>query len=402
MKKAFFFAVVIFAIASGIFFWNFSPEIILKSLHEHQHQHDDEDEEEHDHHDETKIVMTEEEAQNHGIQIKEVSSGSLTMTLSTRGKVILHPDKLAHVLPKVSGVAAEARKNCGDTVKAGEVIALIESREMAEMKANYLAALEKEKLAQSLHDRESRLNQKRVSAEQDYLNAQSAYEEAKINRQLAKHQLQAFGLNDREIEAIAYQDEPNLRLYEIRSPIDGIVLDRHMTQGEFIESNTPIYEIANLKTVWVEIGIYPKDVFKVKEGQIVDISTPVDHLSAQAKVIYLSPVIQEDTITARAIAELDNSSGNWRPGTFVKVNIITEQIPSSYVIPKEAVQNIEGQECVFIQNQEGFEKRPITSGRSDNENVEVVLGLQSGDKYAASKTFLLKADLGKNSVEHDD
>lgn len=347
------------------------------------------------------IAMTEEDAQSHGIQIQAASPGSLKMTLSTRGKVILHPDQLAHILPKIAGVAVDARKNCGDFVKTGEVIAVLESREMAEMKANYLAALEKEKLAQDLSDRESRLNQKRVTAEQDYLNAKSAYEEAKINRQLAKHQLQAFGLNDREIDAIAFQHEPNLRLYEIRSPINGVVLNRHMTQGEFIEETTTIYEVANLDKVWVEIGIYPKDIHQVKEGQTVEIMTSGGDRSVQAKVIYLSPIIQEDTITARAIAELDNSSGNWRPGTFVKVNIFTDQIPSAYMVPKESVQTIDGQECVFIRTEEGFEKRSVSLGRSDPENVEVVRGLHPGERYAASNTFLLKADLGKNSVESD-
>lgn len=405
MKIKFIYTGVAFAILlSGISAWQFwsssplkkekaSPEIAEANPHGHT--------DEHGHQEENIIPLTSDQIKDLGIQTKIAGPGQLSVTISTRGKIILHPDRLAHILPKISGVAKEAHKNIGNHVKEGEILAILESREMADIKASYLAAKEKESLALSLLDREKRLHEKKVSAEQDYLNAKSAYQEAKINVQLAEQKLHAFGIEDEEIKGLSNEHNPNLRIYDIRSPVDGIVIARHITKGEFIENTTTIYEIADLSTIWIEIGIYPKDLVRVKEGQMVDISRPIDGKISQAKIIYLSPIIQDETITAKAVAEMENSSGNWRPGSFVKVNIATENAYAPIVVPKEAIQEIEGKEFVFVRIPEGFEKRQAQIGVGDKENVEILSGLSAGEEYASSKTFLLKADLSKKEAEHE-
>ncbi|CCB87468.1 cobalt-zinc-cadmium resistance protein CzcB [Parachlamydia acanthamoebae UV-7] len=355
----------------------------------------------HDHAQENFIHLTPQQIKDFDIQIKEASSGELDLQLSARGKIVLHPDRLAHVLPKISGVVKEAKKNIGDTVKQGEPLAVFESREIADMKATYLAALEKMRLSQSLFERESRLYDKKISPEQDYLNAKSSYEDSKIQLQLAKQKLQALGINDEALPDFAQENDPSLRLYTVYAPIDGTILQRHITTGEFVESTAVIYEVADVSKVWVEIGIYPKDAYKVKEGQHVEITIPIENLTADAKIIYLSPIIQEETITAKAIAELQNDENKWRPGTFVTVNIGTKKVPADIVVPKEAIQNINGQDVLFIKTHDGFESREIQKGTSDKNNVEVLSGIKSGEKYAASHTFLLKAELGKAEAEHE-
>lgn len=107
------------------------------------------------------------------------------------------------------------------------------------------------------------------------------------------------------------------------------------------------------------------------------------------------------TIAAKAIAELDNQEGKWRPGTFVQAEIATETKEAPIVIVKEAVQVIEGKPVVFLESPEGFQMHEVEIGASDSKNIEVISGLNFGDKYAATQTFLLKADLGKDSVEDD-
>ncbi len=348
------------------------------------------------------VEMDADKAQLHGITTKKSGPGTLMVTLFSRGKIVMHPDRFAHILPKVPGVAREARKNMGDAVEKDEVIAVLESREMADIKADYLAALEKEKLASSLFEREARLYDKKVSSEQEFLNSKFSFEGAKINAQLARQKLFAIGLSEKEISQMANQSDADFRLYEIRAPIGGAVIDRHITYGEYIEDTTPIYEIADLSRVWVEIGVYPKDLGKVKEGQIVTISHPNDQLSAQGKIIYLSPVIAEDTITAKAVAELENLNGEWKPGSFVKVEILTDHIAAPVIVSKESVQIVDGEAVVFIRTPEGFQKNQVQLGQCDNHNIEIIAGLEPGVDYAATETFLLKADLGKDSVEHGD
>lgn len=344
------------------------------------------------------IVMDREKAERHGVIVKSAGPGKLVGQLSSRGRVIFHPDGVAHILPKVSGVAKEARKNRGDAVSADEVIAVLESREMAEIKAHYLAALQKKNLVSSIFEREKTLYQKKVTSEQDFLNAKAALDEAKIQMQLSKQKLFAFGLTDEDIEG---QEDSDLRFYEIRSPIAGTVIDRDITFGEYIENTSPIYTVANLDPIWVEIGVYPKDFQKVKEGQTVVVSYPDAESSAEGKIAYISPMIDPETITAKAIVELRNENKQWKPGSFVVATIRTEDITLPLVVSKNAVQMIEGEPIVFVRTTDGFEGTSVRVGRSDDQSVEIVAGLDQGEYYAATGAFLLKADLGKDSVEHD-
>ncbi|MDP1836078.1 MAG: efflux RND transporter periplasmic adaptor subunit [Chlamydiales bacterium] len=392
MRKMIVFSTLL--LIGGLAFWAFRPsppKVAEAEIH---------DLEEHEHDEDNLIAMSTDQMSMLDIKLQEAQPGTLSIVVSTRGKITLQPDQLAHILPKVSGVAKEARKNVGDEVKQGDILAIIESREMAEIKANFLASVEREKLAKSLLDREKNLFEKQISAKQDYLSAKSAYQEAKINVQLGAQKLQAFGIDETEIKTLSDQEQPNLRLYEVRAPIDGVIISRHITKGEFVEDTTTIYEVANLSKVWVQIGIYPKDILKVKKGQTVSVKLPVSGKETEAKIIYVSPIVEDETITSEAVAEIANPNRDWLPGTFVQVSIDTENIEASIVIPKDSIQEIDGESVVFVKTPEGFQKRAVTVGRTDNENAEILAGLNLGEEFAVTNTFLLKAELGKGEAEH--
>jgi cobalt-zinc-cadmium efflux system membrane fusion protein len=353
-------------------------------------------------HDEALIVkLTDDQIKKIDLQLQTAASGKMLQILSTRGKITLDPDRLAHIMPKISGIAKEARKNIGNDVREGEILAILESQEIADLKAAYLTAISKKKLALSILEREDKLFRKGVSAGQDFLNAQNAYDEALINLQLAIQKLQAVGIHEAELKRLANHQDPNLRYYTLYAPIDGTVIMRHITQGEHIDNTMTIYEIANFNQVWVEVGIYPKDLPRIREGQMVEVINPEINQSAQARLIYVSPLIANETITAKAIALLDNAHGAWRPGMFVKVNIATDCIACPLLIAKQAIQNIDGKDCAFVATEQGFETRALQLGRSDHQNIEVLSGLLPGEKYVANHSFLLKAEMKKESVKDD-
>ncbi|CUI16055.1 HlyD family secretion protein [Candidatus Protochlamydia naegleriophila] len=403
-EKSLFYGLALLFGTSALFFASFyyieesgkkaeaeGKEVAMAEEHSHKHDHEDEN----------RLILTNDQIRQLGLAYRIAGPGELLLTLPARGKIILHPDLLAHIIPKVSGIAHEATKNIGNEVQRGGVMAILESRDMADVKAVFLAALSKNRLANSTLQREERLYREKVSAGQDYLNAKNSFEESLINLQLAKQNLKAFGLGDHEIDQLAQQKDPDLRLYTIRSPLNGTVIMRHITRGEYIENTSVIYEVADLSHVWVEIGIYPKDLFRVKPGQMVEIATSVENKRAQARLIYVSPIVADETIAAKAVAELDNSQGLWRPGIFVKATIATDKTLLPLVISKSAVQSSEGKDFVFIVIPDGFEKRFVKLGLSDQESVEVLSGISPGEKYVANKTFLLKAELGKSSAEHE-
>jgi cobalt-zinc-cadmium efflux system membrane fusion protein len=407
MKKKLLIFFTVLAACLGVFTWQFYDQIFEEYYKTFpvetadSHEHDSEDEHHHhEHNEDHTIALSDDQIRDVHIGVQKAQSGYLSLSLPTRGKIILHPDRLAHVLPKVSGVAFEARKNTGDSVEKGEIIAVIESREMADIKANFLAAIEKEKLAYLLYEKEERLYDKNISSELEYLNSKASYEESRINLRLAEQKLHALGISEEELCCLADNEKPDLRLYEVRSPINGTIIDRHICNGEYIDNTTAIYEIADLTQVWVEIGIFSKDLNKVRMGQTVQIQLPVDGTEGKANIIFVSPIIKEDTITTKAVAVLENHDGIWRPGTYVNVNIDTDKIPASIVIPTEAVQEFEGINVVFAKVPEGFELRRVQLGNKDNQNVEILAGLDAGEEFAATNTFILKAELGKGEAEH--
>jgi cobalt-zinc-cadmium efflux system membrane fusion protein len=123
--------------------------------------------------------------------------------------------------------------------------------------------------------------------------------------------------------------------------------------------------------------------------------------TAEGTISYIGPVVSEETRTVVTRVVLPNPDGRWRPGLFVTATIAASSITVPVLIPKTAVQTLEGQPSVFVQTPEGFAPRPVTPGRTNETHVEITSGLQAGERYAATETFVLKADLGKSAAAHE-
>ena len=361
--------------------------------------HDDAEGE--DHHEEEEGVVTLDAAQLQaaGIKVAPVTSGALAREVSVPGKIVTAADRMAQIVPKVEGIVTEARKNLGDTVEKGEVLAVLESREMAEAVADYLAAKRALELARTTYEREKSLWTKKITAEQDYLNARNVYQEAQIKYDLTGQKLQALGHDQETLKKYdSVQSMSGLRFHEIRSPLAGRIIARELSLGEYVDTTHTAFTVADLSVVWVETAIAPGDLPFVKEGQMANISGSSG--SAEGKLIFISPAIDPETRSAKAIIELANPDGKWRPGEFVTAEIATSQQDANLLIPKDAIQSIEGENVVFVQTPEGFKKQPVVLGRADSRNFEIVSGLRGGETIATSGTFTLKAEFGKAEAEH--
>lgn len=364
--------------------------------HEHAHHHDHD----HDHsHENDTIAITAEQLKAHGIEVSAAAAGRLQQSIKAPAKIIVCADRIAHVYPKVTGTVIEAYKNLGQFVAMNETLATIGSREMAEAKAEYLANSNRYQLAEENFQREKSLHEKKISASQEFHLSENSREEALIELELSRQKLYALGLSEQEIGQLKNSSQYHLRMYEMRSPIAGKVIERHVTPGELVTIDHEAFVIADLDKLWVEISVFPQDRPNVKEGQSVTIST-AEGKTTKASIVYLSPIIDEDTRTSTAIAEINNRNGKWFPGTFVHAELITEVINVPLVVPKEAIQNIEGVDAVFVPTEEGFSVRPVTIGKSDAFQCEILDGLTAGEEYACKNTFLLRAHLQKDEAEH--
>lgn len=325
------------------------------------------------------------------IEVAIASTGVIQNYIQVPGRVKIHPDNIAYVVPKVHGVVKEIRKNVCDVIEKGEVLALVESQEMAEAKAHYLTALKKLIFQQALLKRENSL--RGISAGQDYLNALLAEEEAVINCALATQNLMAFGLTENEIGEISQEDPLHLRLYAIKSPLQGKVLQRDLTLGELIDDTSKIFTIANFEKVWIEMSIPQSELHVVKEGLPMEIV--VDGKRVHLKICQFNRAIHPETRMATAVAVVANAPGTWTTGEFITAFIQTGTLQAPVVVSKEAIQSIKGESYIFVENGEGFIPSRVKLGKMDESNVEIISGLIEGERYASQNTFCLKAEYEK-------
>lgn len=350
---------------------------------------------------EGRVELTPEAAQSAGIGVKTAGSVQMKTVLELPGEIELNADKVVHVVPRVSGVVTEVYKNLGDEVKHGEVIAVIDSRELAELKSEYLASIKRVELAQATFERVERLWKEKISSEKNYLASRLALSEARINLHEVIHKLLALGLSQNDLNNISDKEEASFLRYEIRVQFNGVVIEKHISIGESVKEDADIFILADLSTVWVGVTVYAKDFKIVKSGQKVTVRSKVLGLEVDGILTYIGPLVGEETRTARGVVVVQNQEGQWRPGLFVTVEIVQEEVLVSVAVPVDAIQTLDDKSVIFVQYGNQFEARPLELGRSDGQWVEVLHGLLPGEKYVAHNSFILKAELGKAGATHE-
>jgi len=348
------------------------------------------------------LAISDEQIKLAQIELAQVGPATIAKRLVVPGSIVPNADLIAHVSVKLSGTVAELRKNIGDDVAKDEVIAVLESREVADAKSEYLAARLTNDLAQDLANRDKTLWDGRAIPEQQYLRSRNAAAQSGMKVNIARQKLMALGLADNEIAALPEASEARLRRQDVRASISGRVVERKVELGTAVGRDnleTELFVIVDLSRVWVDLSVASSDLPLIKEGQLVKISARGLSEKTTGKIVFVSPLVDKDTRTARVVAEIQNADRTWRPGSFVTAAIALSERIVSVVAPATAVQKVEGGPVVFVRTKEGFEKRDVVLGQKEDQAIEVVSGLRSGETIAATNTFSLKAELSKPKDE---
>jgi cobalt-zinc-cadmium efflux system membrane fusion protein len=339
------------------------------------------------------IALSAQQIRTAGITTAKAAGATIDNVVELPGEVHFNEDRTAHVVPRVAGVAESVSANLGQPVRKGQVLAVISSPELADLRSTALAAQKRLGLAKLTYEREKKLWEDKISAEQDYLQAQQAFREAEITVQTANAKLAALG---------ARTATGPLSRYELRAPFDSVVLEKHITQGEMVKEDANVFLLSDLSTVWIDINVAAKDLEAVRVGAPVIVKSSTSNLSATGKVSYVGALLGEQTRTASARVVLTNPQSAWRPGLFVNVSLArgTRQVPVA--VASEAVQTVDGKSTVYVRTAEGFKPNEVSLGTSDGKLVEILFGLEPGTEYVMNGSFVLKAEQGKGSAEHED
>ncbi len=338
------------------------------------------------------IALSDAQIEAARIETAVIGPGVLTRRLTAPAAVKPDPDRVARVAAKVAGVVEELRKRRGDNVVRGEVIAILDSREVADAKSEYLAAQVNYDLQQKLYQREKALFERKITAEQLFLKAKTTFMEAKLKADLA-----------RQIAALPTQPLAALRRKEIRAPISGRVIERLVNIGQPVGGEgqpKEMYLLADLSVVEVELAVPPADLGLLSAGQDVRLDN-AEGRAFEGKITYVNALITQETRTGQIVARFANPDLALRPGSLLEAQIALRETKAKIKIPRQATIVFEGKTVVFVRTPVGFRTQEVEIGRADDDSVEVVSGLTAGETIAVSNVFRLKAEIGKRTIPEE-
>jgi cobalt-zinc-cadmium efflux system membrane fusion protein len=338
--------------------------------------------------------------QKFGAEIATASQGELWESFSVNGEILINEEKMAHVVPRLGGVTISIAKMLGEEVRAGGLLAVLESRELAELKASYLSAEARLNLAVANWQREEALWKKEITSEQEYLEAKNEMTDAEITLMQATEILKATGISAAEIKKLKENTSQSLAAFNLVAPLAGIITEKHITLGESIGAEEPAFIITDTSSVWVELSIYQKDLGNIHVAQEVAIPLEDGGLPVVGKISFISPIFNHETRMATARIVMDNKDGRLKPGQFIKANIQVKPITAAVVVPKTAVVNLDGEIVIFALHDDEIEERIVVLGSSDDLNVEIISGLEAGERYVAVGGFTIKSEMDKDSFAH--
>ncbi len=279
------------------------------------HGHDDD----HDHTDSVRIAADVADAA--GIRVEPVASAPIRREQVVQGLLVPVEGRSARVVARFPGPVRDVRVSTGDTVRAGQTLALVESN-------------------------------------------------------------------------------ISLSNYAVSAPIGGTVLARNVAIGD-LAGETPMFEIADLSKLWVDLHVFGADGDRLAAGLPVRVERLSDGVHADLVIDRVLPGAATASQSTVARAVLDNTDGRWRPGSAVRARVATAQQQAPLSVPLSALQRLEGREVVFVREGEEYSARPVQLGERDAERVEIRDGLHAGEWVVVEQSYLIKADIGKAGAAHE-
>ncbi|KVN16592.1 MULTISPECIES: efflux RND transporter periplasmic adaptor subunit [unclassified Burkholderia] len=324
------------------------------------------------------------------IGVARAAPAQIVTSFQLPGEIKFNEDRTAHVVPRVAGIVERVAVSIGEHVRQGQLLAVIASADLADRRSELMTAERRLQAARTSYAREKTLWEERISAEQDYLQAQVQLREAEIAAANARQKLAA--LNARAAPGA-------LNRYELRAPFAGTIVEKHIAPGEAIAADANVFVVSDLSSVWAEMAVPAQRLNDVRVGRHASVSAAAFESKSGGPIAYVGALLGEQTRTAPARVVLPNPDGAWRPGMFVNVTVDagTQNVPVA--VASDALQDVDGAPAVFVRTPKGFVAQAIETGRRDDKTVEVVKGLAPGQTYAAANSFVLKAELGKGVAD---
>lgn len=331
-----------------------------------------------------------------GIQVATVESIT-TSGLPVTGSITYDADRVSHVGSRTDGRVVAVRADLGARVRRGQALAVLESVEVGQIRAEEREAEALLQIARENHAREQRLAEQGISSRKELLDAEADLRRAEAALRSAEDRLQVLG---------AAHDHDAGGRFSIVAPFAGVVVARDVSLGEMATPTDTLFTVADLSEVWIGLDIFERDLARVRLGQSVAVTTTAyPGRTFPGRIVYIGDVLDPATRTVRARVEIPNASGALKPGMFATASIqVGGGGPAVAVVPRDALQELEGRQVVFVPGDEPGEFRavPVEVGETiEGDRVIIVSGLAPGSRVVTAGAFALRSELSKGEVgEH--
>lgn len=312
--------------------------------------------------------------------------------LSVTGSITYDANLVSHIGSRTSGRVLELRADLGDRVRSGQVLAVLESPEVGQVRSEETEAEALLEIAQENFNREKRLEEQGISSRKELLDAKADLRRAEAALRGSRERLRVLGAGHGKGGE-----------FGLTSPFAGAVIERHVTRGEMAAPEDQLFVVADLSRVWVLLDIFERDLRAVRVGQQVHVTTPAfPNRQFTGRIVYLGATLDSTTRTVQARVEVPNRDQALRPGMFATATIESgDSAATVAAIPKDAVQTVEGREVVFVRGDHPgeFRERTVVTGPPIGANlVEIRSGLAIGDSIVVAGAFMLRSELAKGEI----
>lgn len=353
-----------------------------------------------------KLHLTQEQRSRLDLEIGQALSGSAEGTLAMPATVRFDPDQVAKVGPRLRAKGVRVTKDLGTRVAKGETVAVLDSVALGKAKARYLTAQAAFETARADYQRQQTLREKQISSEAELLDAKGRASEARARRDAVMEELRLYGLSREQIRRIEAGSDQPLSRYRLTSPLAGVVQKRDLTPGQTVApEETPIH-VVDTDRVWVMLEAYERHLPVLADGQTVRFrSRALGERTFTGRIDWISREVDSQTRTVRVRAVVENRDGLLRAGMFGEASVVTAANGQVAMVPVDAVQTIEDRPMVFVPGEKAghFRAVPVALGKEAGGRVEVLKGLEPGERLVVRGAFDLKAALtagGRSAAHH--
>jgi membrane fusion protein, heavy metal efflux system len=326
-----------------------------------------------------------------GIRMQQVRVEALVPVVQAVGTVDFNAEHVAAVGARLRGLISRVHRFEGDAVKAGEMLARVESAELGEAQSR-VSMLDAERQAAQLNARrEEKLAAHSLTTAREVEMASVAARKATLLLAAAKQKVSALG-------GSARAGERSLGSHELRSPIEGTVVERNVAPGQFIEGELVAFKVANLDHLWIELDVFERNLHRIHVGDHAELKPLSGNAGTalEGKVAKVASSIDQETHSAKVRIEVENRDRRLRVGQAVKATIHCNgsKLAPRPLIPTRAITFVDGKPRVFVAvGPHAVRVTRVRLGANDGDETEILDGVDETAEVVTDGAFALKSEL---------